>query len=137
MPLLKWVLAFPDILVLAGVEDQRLIDRNWEVFEGDYRMTADEKQQIQEIRREFEGKFCRRCDYCLPCPAEIPIQFILGVRSLVKRAGPAILQSPMLARTIEKAAGCTECGDCMERCPYNLQIPELIKENLQWANKVI
>lgn len=134
---LKWVFEFPDILVLAGVEDPRLIDQNWEVFQGDLGMTDDERCRIQEIRKEFENKFCRRCDYCLPCPAEIPIQFILGVRSLVKRAGLSILQSPMLAKTLEKAAGCTECGDCMERCPYNLQIPEIIKENLQWANKVI
>jgi aryl-alcohol dehydrogenase-like predicted oxidoreductase len=29
---LKWVLSIPEILVLAGVEDKRLIDRNWEVI---------------------------------------------------------------------------------------------------------
>jgi uncharacterized protein len=134
---LKWVFAYPDILVLAGVENRQLIDQNWEVFQGDYCMTEDETQKLHDISKEFENKFCRRCDYCLPCPAEIPIQFIMGVRSLVKRAGPAILKSPMLAKTLEKAVGCTECGDCMERCPYNLQIPDIIKENLQWANKVL
>jgi predicted aldo/keto reductase-like oxidoreductase len=134
---LKWVFAFPDILVLAGVEDKHRIDQNWQVFQGGYALTAEEEQKLLEISKEFDRKFCRRCDYCLPCPVEIPIQFIMGVRSLVKRAGPAILQSPMLAKTLEKAAGCTECGDCMERCPYELPIPEVIKENLQWANKVI
>ena len=25
---------------------------------------------------------------------------------------------------------CTECGVCVERCPYDLPIPELIQENL-------
>jgi len=32
----------------------------------------------------------------------------------------------------EKAACCTECGDCVERCPYGLPIPEMIKANLEW-----
>jgi predicted aldo/keto reductase-like oxidoreductase len=133
---LKWVFAFPDILVLAGVERKDMIDQNWRVFQGDYALTAEEARTLKEISQQFETKFCRRCDYCLPCPVEIPIQFIMGVRSLVKRAGPAILKSPMFANTLEKAAGCTECGECMEKCPYNLPIPAIIKENLEWANKV-
>jgi predicted aldo/keto reductase-like oxidoreductase len=36
---------------------------------------------------------------------------------------------------LEKAAACTECGDCMGRCPYNLPIPEMIKNNLHYANE--
>ena len=35
---------------------------------------------------------------------------------------------------IDKAI-CTECGECMTRCPYNLPIPDLIKENLQWVDE--
>ncbi len=129
---LKWILSCPDILVLAGVEERRLIDQNWKAFQGGYDLTDEEKQTIQEISKEFDKKFCRRCDYCQPCPAEIPIQFVLGARSLVKRMGPASIQNPMFAKMWERAANCTECGDCMERCPYKLPIPDMIKENLNW-----
>ncbi|MBN1570550.1 MAG: aldo/keto reductase, partial [Acidobacteria bacterium] len=75
---LKWVLSFPDVLVIAGVEDKRLIDQNWRAFQGSCELTDEEKGQIAGISKEFESRFCRRCDYCLPCPAEIPIQFVLG-----------------------------------------------------------
>ena len=132
---LKWVLSFPDILVLAGVEHKELIDQNWKVFQGDYGMMDSEKQKMEEIRKEFDKKFCRRCDYCQPCPAEIPIQFVLGVRSMVKRTGTAMMQTPMMRNMVEKAANCTECGDCLERCPYGLPIPEMIKTNLNWLNQ--
>lgn len=132
---LKWVMAFPDVLVLAGVEEKRLIDQNWQVFQGNYELTDDEMQQIAVISKEFENKFCRRCDYCLPCPAEIPIQFVLGIRSFLKRMGLEALRTPMFANMLEKAAGCTECGDCMGRCPYKLPIPEMIKNNLEYANQ--
>jgi predicted aldo/keto reductase-like oxidoreductase len=132
---LKWVLSFPDILVLAGVEHKELIDLNWQVFQGDYGMVDSEKQMMEEIRKEFDKKFCRRCDYCQPCPAEIPIQFVLGLRSMIKRAGTSMMQTPMLRNMLEKAVNCTECGDCLDRCPYGLPIPEMIKTNLNWLNQ--
>ena len=33
-----------------------------------------------------------------------------------------------------KGRNCTECGDCMTRCPYELPIPDLIRENLRWLD---
>ncbi len=133
---LKWVLSFPDILVLTGVEDKDLIDQNWEIFQGEYALSDDEEQKLQEISKEFDQKFCRRCDYCQPCTAEIPIQMALGVKSMVKRMGPALLQHPMFIQIWEKAANCTECLECMDRCPYELPIPDMIKENLNWVEEL-
>jgi len=133
---LKWVLTFPGILVLAGVEDKGLIDQNWRAFQGSYGLTDLEKQRIDEIAREYDKKFCRRCDYCQPCQAEIPIQFVLGLRSLIRRMGPGMLQTPMFERMARTGANCTLCGECMERCPYGLPIPDMIKSNLEWANEL-
>jgi predicted aldo/keto reductase-like oxidoreductase len=134
---LKWVLSFPDILVLAGVEDKKLIDQNWKAFQGDYAITEEETQTIDRICTEYDKKFCRRCDYCLPCPVQIPIQFVMGARSFIKRMGPAILKTPMFAKMLANAANCTECGECMVRCPYDLPIPAMIKENLQWVKQFL
>ncbi|MEJ2245417.1 MAG: aldo/keto reductase [Acidobacteriota bacterium] len=133
----KWVFSCPDILVLAGVEEKSYIDQNWEIFLNDWVLTDEDEKKIGEIRKEFDRKFCRRCDYCLPCTVEIPIQFALGVRSMVKRMGPGILKQPMFQVIREKAVNCTECGDCMERCPYGLPIPDMIKENLEWIDDLM
>jgi predicted aldo/keto reductase-like oxidoreductase len=32
---------------------------------------------------------------------------------------------------VEKAKTCLKCGDCVKRCPYNLDIPSLIKERIK------
>jgi predicted aldo/keto reductase-like oxidoreductase len=37
---------------------------------------------------------------------------------------------------IEKARNRSECGDCLTRYPYQLPIPELIKENLVWYDSL-
>ena len=133
---LKWVFGCPDLLVIAGVEKQEYVDRNWSAFQGDYTLTKRELAEIETIRKEFDQRFCRRCDYCLPCQVDIPIQFALGVRSMVRRMGTQILEQPMFRDIWQKASDCTTCGDCMERCPYDLPIPDMIRENLDWVRSL-
>ncbi len=134
---LKWVLSHPDILVLAGVEYKNLMDQNWRVFEGGWELDDADNRRIREICAEYDKKFCRRCDYCLPCPAEVPIQFVLGARSILKRMGPGAMKTPMFTNMLEKGANCTVCGDCMSRCPYSLPIPDMIKDNLAWMKAAV
>jgi predicted aldo/keto reductase-like oxidoreductase len=132
---LKYALSQPGIVVLAGVERRGLFDENWEVFQGSWELTDEEKERIEEIRQIYGKNFCRRCDYCQPCSEDIPIQGILGLRSMVKRMGKRILREGWQANAIEKARGCSECEECMARCPYELPIPDLIKENLRWVDE--
>jgi uncharacterized protein len=132
---LKWVLSIPNILVLAGVEEKGLIDRNWEVFTGSYELTPGEEKEIEEIRKEYDKKFCRRCDYCLPCTVGIHIQMVMGMKSFIKRLGPQALKNMLILSLMKKAAECTGCGECMTRCPYSLPIPDMIKENLAWVEE--
>ena len=32
---------------------------------------------------------------------------------------------------MEKTKDCTECRQCVSKCPYELDIPELLKENYE------
>ncbi len=129
---LKYVLSQPEIVVIAGVEHKDLFDENWRVFQGSYELSHQEHAKIEMIREQYDKRFCRRCDYCQPCTEDIPIQFVLGVESIVKRMGPSAINGPFLQQALDKAKNCTECGDCMMRCPYGLPIPYMIKEKLLW-----
>ncbi|KKL47648.1 hypothetical protein LCGC14_2333440 [marine sediment metagenome] len=33
---------------------------------------------------------------------------------------------------MQKARECAECEECLERCPYDLVIPELLKKNISF-----
>jgi predicted aldo/keto reductase-like oxidoreductase len=132
---LKYAFSQEGILVLAGVEDKNLLDENWKIFQNDYRLSAGEKKEIAEYQNRYDKMFCRRCDYCQPCSEGIPIQAVLGIRSMVKRRGSQILaRGGQHLEPIEKARNCSECGECMTRCPYHLPIPDLIRENLRWVD---
>ena len=132
---LKWVLSIPDILVLAGVEEKALFEQNWNLFQGGHELTPEEKDRLEEIRKTYDKQFCRRCDYCLPCTAGIHIQMIMGLKSYVKRMGPQVVNNMLFKKMLDSAANCTECGECLPRCPYSLPIPDMIKENLAWAQE--
>ena len=60
---------------------------------------------------------------------------ILGIRSVVKRMGKETIRGGWLPKVIDKARHCSDCGECMTRCPYGLAIPDLIKENLEWVDE--
>ena len=38
---------------------------------------------------------------------------------------------------MEKIDSCIGCGVCMTRCPYELNIPELLKKNLADYRKIV
>jgi hypothetical protein len=56
---------------------------------------------------------------------------------MVKRMGPEILSRQPRAGMLEKARGCSDCGERMTRCPYQLSIPDLIKQKLVWVDNLL
>jgi predicted aldo/keto reductase-like oxidoreductase len=134
---LKYVLSQQGILVIPGVETIELFNQNWTVLKAKHELTEIEKSQIETIRGLFDKNFCRRCDYCQPCTEDIPIQTIMGIRFAIKRFGKRFLEADWVKSGLEKARNCTACGECLSRCPYELPIPNLIKENLDYLDEKI
>jgi predicted aldo/keto reductase-like oxidoreductase len=53
----------------------------------------------------------------------------LGFKSILKRfQGDFALNFSRDA--LKSAENCDQCGACIERCPYELPIPEMLDENL-------
>jgi predicted aldo/keto reductase-like oxidoreductase len=52
----------------------------------------------------------------------------MGYPILARRMSPAVAVN--FARTpMESVLKCEECGTCIELCPYELPIPEILKKN--------
>jgi predicted aldo/keto reductase-like oxidoreductase len=135
-PALRFVLSTPSIVSIPGSETLEKANENWRIFAEGYSLTDQDRERMEAIKREFDHQFCRRCDYCQPCTEKIHIQFALGLKTLFKRMGPHAQELGWVKDLIEKARKCSECGDCLPRCPYQLPIPYLIKENLFWYDSM-
>ncbi len=125
-------LSQPNLLLIPGVETPALFDENWRNFRENRPLTHRQREEIAALQKEHEKTFCRRCDYCQPCPQEIGIQGVLGLRQFIKRMGLPLFRSSPFAGMVEEARTCTNCRICMTRCPYKLPIPDLIRENVAW-----
>jgi predicted aldo/keto reductase-like oxidoreductase len=60
----------------------------------------------------------------------------MNVRSFWKRFTIEGLTSGWVARGMESARNCIECGECEEKCPYHLPIRQMIVENLAFYDSV-
>jgi uncharacterized protein len=124
----KYLFQFPDILTIVGIEKVTEIEEIVQILNGPKTISAAEKKEMQKLKDELGTKFCHRCDYCQPCSEGIMISTVMMYPSLARRLPPEHLYSGYWSQVVEKAADCTECGECEERCPYHLPIRELLAE---------
>ncbi len=128
----KYLFQFPDVVPIVGIQKIAEIEEIVQVLAGSWEMTEAEKREMERLKAELGTRFCRRCDYCQPCTAEIPISTVMTSNAFAKRMPIESLFSGMVAQALEQAADCTECGDCETRCPYHLPIIEMIDQQLKW-----
>ncbi len=86
---------------------------------------------IKKDRKELAISFCRGCGYCLPCPVDIPINNVARMPQLLTRSPYERFMAKDWRENMDKVNDCIECGQCKSRCPYGLDIPNLIRENLK------
>jgi predicted aldo/keto reductase-like oxidoreductase len=133
---IKYLSQFDNIVPDPGIEKLSEMEEIVRIVESGEKFSPADSAAIEKAKVELGDHWCHRCDYCQPCPQKIQISSVLTVESAIKRM-PIDRVSGMAGRSIEAARGCVECRACVDRCPYNLDIPKLIKDKIAlWDNLV-
>jgi uncharacterized protein len=132
----KYFLNYEDIVPLVGIESPDEIRQIVKILDDDIHATSEELKTMETIRIEQGTRFCRRCEYCMPCEHGVRIFPMTIFKSFRKRFPPQDLLKgnwPDIFNSLEK---CVQCGKCEKKCPYNLEIREIMKENAAYFKEL-
>jgi predicted aldo/keto reductase-like oxidoreductase len=135
---IKYLLQFDSVVPDPGIEKIKEIEEIVGIVDGgDWELTSQERKEIEEIRVRVGTRFCRQCEYCMPCPQGVHICGVMYLPILWELWPPDWYFSwGYVSHTVESAQNCVQCGECEAKCPYQLPIREMIVENLAFHERV-
>jgi len=132
---LRWVWNHPEVsTVLSGMGSMQQVVENVasEEHSQPHNLTADEVALVRRVKDAYfsNAVACTGCRYCMPCPngVEIPRTFNLYNDAVIY--GDAVRPRRDYGRMTaeQRADNCTKCEQCVEKCPQQLAIPELLEK---------
>jgi len=122
-------------VVLSGMSSMEQLEQNLVTVDNTEAgsFTGGEIEAIAEVRKVYEAKAairCTDCRYCLPCPQGVSIPFVFDYFNMAKVYDDVRTAKGYYSMLGDEnnATKCTMCGKCVEHCPQNLQIMDLLKE---------
>jgi predicted aldo/keto reductase-like oxidoreductase len=135
---IKYLLQFDEVVPDPGVERVEEIEEIVNIVDsGSWELTAAERQAMEAIRARVGTRFCRQCEYCLPCPQGVHIPGVMYL-PILWELWPAdwFLSWRYVNHAVESARECLQCGECETKCPYQLPIREMLVENIAFYERV-
>lgn len=124
-------------LPIWGIQRESELDEWLSFFKTEISMTDEIKSFIDNDRKELLGEFCRGCGYCMPCTVDITINQCARMSQMIRRAPSQNWLTEQWQQEMMKIENCIDCGICKTRCPYELDIPNLLKKNLKDYKEIL
>jgi predicted aldo/keto reductase-like oxidoreductase len=130
---LQWVWNHPEVsLVLSGMSTMEHVVQNVESANrsGPGTLTDEELTLIERVRAAYEALCpipCTDCQYCLPCPSGVNIPRVFEIYNDLIMYGDerrAQMVYNNFLNEDERANLCIECGECLDKCPQQIEIPD-------------
>ena len=124
----KYLRDHEGIIPIPGFESLEQVDEVISFYGTENVITDADRAIMDNYRTSLGKRFCRRCEYCQPCPQGVMITIAMGYPIVAARMSPKV-SVEFCKKPMESVALCTNCGECRERCPYELPIPEMLQAN--------
>lgn len=96
-----------------------------------FAVASEEERDYHPVLAQIRGderKVCMYCNHCLPCPVHIDIAATTRVLDTAKNSGWSEALQADYERLTVKASACIACGQCVQRCPFAIDVIANMKE---------
>ncbi len=137
----RFLLSDPRIHTLSlGAANPDEFDAHKNVWDRDFPLNELEISLLKNLDTQYlalGSDRCSQCFECLPCPEKINIPEVLRLRNLAiafdmeefSKYRYKMFENAGHWFPGAKANKCTDCGDCLPRCPEELNIPNLLRDS--------
>lgn len=125
---LRYILEHPVSVVIPGMDSVEQVEENAAVGNNPLQLSPEERKILEEEVARLGSTFCRRCEYCQPCPQGIDIPMVFLLDGYHQRYDLKEWARQRYEGMKVKPDACQECGECEEKCPYSLPIRRMLKE---------
>lgn len=121
---------YDNVLPIWGVQRENELDEFISYINNPPTLTEDMSTLIEQDKKTLGSSFCRGCGYCMPCPKDIDIPTCARMSLLIRRAPSAVYLTEEWQGKMKRIDDCIHCDNCKTHCPYGLDTPTLLTENL-------
>ncbi len=121
---------FDNVVPIWGIQRMEELEEWISLENSPPELTDEMARRIEQDRRELSGSFCRGCGYCAPCPVGINIANDARMSLLLRRAPYKNFLDDRTRDNMRLINNCINCRSCVKKCPYSLDTPALLRENL-------
>lgn len=140
---LRWLWDQPEVsVVLSGMSALDHVKENVNIADqaGVNTLTNDQLAIMEKVKNTYDELYpvqCTGCNYCIPCPNDvaIPTNFELYNFAEVYDQYENRKESYSNMDDKKKASSCVACRECVEVCPQNLPIVDLLEEVAAYFEK--
>jgi len=135
---IKYLMQFDSVVPDPGVQSVEEIEEIVGIVNNEqWELSLQEREAIDGIHKRVGQRFCRQCEYCMPCPHGVHIHGVLYLPILWELWPPEWFFSwDYVTHAVQSAANCVRCGECEAKCPYQLPIREMIVESIAFFERV-
>lgn len=132
---LRWVASLPNVaIVLSGMSNMEQLQDNISTFTDLNNINNEELKAIDKVvedLRKIKPVPCTGCRYCMDCQYGVDIPGVFEVYNDYKKSENKQIASRSYFTFMdekEQGGNCQKCGECVTKCPQQINIPEELRK---------
>jgi predicted aldo/keto reductase-like oxidoreductase len=134
----KYLLQFDNVLPDPGISSVEEIEEIVNIVNNPRNLTSEDRRRMDEIHANVGTRYCRQCEYCMPCPQGVHIPSVMWLQRLYEEwyDHDWYLTWGYVLNGVNSYKKCVQCSECEKKCPFQLPIREMMTENIKFYETV-